>query len=1020
MSEEILKALMQLFAIILKQDGGVEENEIKYVWNFLKSQLGETGTEEYFDLFHQVAELDKKKENDDKKLTSVLDSVRILGICKKINKTLNSSQKFVVLVRLFELAAADKKLTDQRMAIITTASQVFKISKERHASIESFVLGTDDSMEKDPSIIFLSSRGDLSDEDDPVEDGDSKKDIVVLRIQEVNLYFIRYSGKRELYLNGLGLHRNRVYLLAKGSTLKLSQGKPLYYSDISAKFLQSETENQINFKVENISFNFKNGTKGLSDISLQAQHGNMIGIMGSSGAGKTTLLNVLSGIDKPTSGQILVNGQNLHYNREEVSGSIGFIPQDDLLIDELTVFENLFFNAKFCFNHLSDEEIKEKVDQTLESLGLYSKRNLRVGSPFNKTISGGQRKRLNIALELVREPAILFVDEPTSGLSSRDSENVMDLLRELTLKGKLIFIVIHQPSSEIFKMFDQLVILDTGGVLVYYGNPVEAVMYFKLLDNQINSQMGECPTCGNVNPELIFNIIEARVVDEYGNYTKKRKVSPEKWESFFKSGKVEYKVEENNQSLNSNLRLPGWLKQLSIYFHRDFKTKISNTQYVLLSLLEAPVLGLMLAYIIRYIADPSSEIYKFRENENIPIYIFMALIVAVFLGLTQSAEEIFKDRKILKREQFLHLSRSSYLLSKVSILFLISAIQAFLFVWIANSILEIKNMNVAYWFALFSTAAFANLLGLNISSSFNSAITIYIVIPLLIIPMMVLSGAMFSFEKLNRNISSLDKVPVLAELMPTRWSYEALMVHQFKNNFFQTNFYDLDKKITNADFKLSYYIPEIEKRLRKINTEYNGTGKLDETVNDLILIANELTGEEYIDLDLEINENLFDPETYNNEKFNQIENILSELNLYFLEVFTRQNKMKNNKVKNLLKNLKDTYYKYLDDYHNESVADQVRKIYERKKIVEFNQRLVRMIDPVYMDPVPRHSFDFRTHFFAPKKHFLGKYFDTYSFNMLVIWVLTGLLYFSLYFNLLRKIINLRINRKKSKENSMEP
>lgn len=158
-------------------------------------------------------------------------------------------------------------------------------------------------------------------------------------------------------------------------------------------------------------------------------------------------------------------------------------------------------------------------------------------------ISGGQRKRLNIALELIREPSILFVDEPTSGLSSNDSENVMDLLRELTLKGKLIFVVIHQPSSDIYKMFDNMLILDTGGYQIYYGNPVEAVMYFKRLDLQINSDIGECPTCGNVNPELIFNIIEAQVVDEFGKYTNVRKVSPVKWEEYFKENII---IEQKN------------------------------------------------------------------------------------------------------------------------------------------------------------------------------------------------------------------------------------------------------------------------------------------------------------------------------------------------------------------------------------------------------------------------------------------------------------------------------------------
>mgnify|MGYP001552146944 CR=1 FL=1 len=169
---------------------------------------------------------------------------------------------------------------------------------------------------------------------------------------------------------------------------------------------------------------------------------------------------------------------------------------------------------------------------------LYETKDLKVGSPLEKTISGGQRKRVNIALELIREPSILFVDEPTSGLSSRDSENIMDLLKELALRGKLIFVVIHQPSSDIFKMFDKLLILDVGGYPIYYGNPVEAVVYFREATKLVDKQTGSCSECGNVNAEQIFNIIETKIVDEYGRQTQQRKITPETWTQIYKQ-KVE-------------------------------------------------------------------------------------------------------------------------------------------------------------------------------------------------------------------------------------------------------------------------------------------------------------------------------------------------------------------------------------------------------------------------------------------------------------------------------------------------
>jgi len=1007
-SEEILKALMQLFAIITKQDGGVEEKELLYVRNFLVQQLGEVRTDEFFNLFLESSEQDIKKieSSGEHHLTSVIDSVRILGICKKINKTLNQSQKIVVLLRLFELVHSDKKLTPQRLAIINTASEVFKISPDEFKSIELFVLEDDIAKLNSNNILIITDKDNKISGQRHMRTDRLNKQIIILRIPDVNLYFIKYNGDQDLFLNGLGLHKNRIYLFARGSTVKLPKGKPVYYSDVATHFLIDSQTEKISFTASNIGFTFKNGSVGLRNINLSASQGDLIGIMGASGTGKTTLLNILAGIEKPDTGTICLNGTDLLSDKDKLKGVIGYIPQDDLLIEELTVYQNLFFNAKLCFDNLSDEEIRIKVESTLLSLGLIDKKDLKVGSVFNKTISGGQRKRLNIALEMIREPSILFVDEPTSGLSSRDSENVMDLLRELTLKSKLIFVVIHQPSSEIYKMFDRVVIMDEGGYMIYNGNPVEGVMYFKKLDAQINSEIGECPACGNVNPELIFNIIEARVVDEYGNYTRNRKVSPKKWEESYQQTAPQIKVEEINESPPRNLKIPKWFRQFKIYAYRDLLSKISNHQYLILTLLETPILGFILSYIIRYVADPSSEKYIFRENENIPIYIFMTLIVALFIGLQLSAEEIFRDRKILKREKFLNLSRSGYLLAKISILFLISAVQAIAFVLVANSIVEIKGMTFVYWFAFFTTAAYANMLGLNISATFDSAILIYILIPLLIIPMMVLSGAMFSFDKLNRNITRADKVPLLAELMPTKWSYEALMVHQFKNNRFEANFYEIEKRINNSDFKQSYFIPELEELIRDIEQDLKLNGIITNETSALKILQNEIESEKKTFAGLvEINPVDLNAGEFNIRTARLASDYLSELNLHYLELFTAANREKTNMIRNIMENKKDLYYKWLDMYHNESVSDAVRKIFERKKIIEYNSRLIQKIDPVFLDPQPSSKIDFRSHFFAPVKYMFGKKIDTFRFNMSFIWILTLMLYITLYYDFLRKLIN---------------
>lgn len=1010
MSEEILKALMQLFAIIVKQDEGVEQSEREYVSNFLTLQLNAETANEYLALFDSYAGLDKTDDNGEetkKKLTSVKDSVRILGICKKINKTLTQEQKVVVLVRLFELVNADRKFSDQRMAIINTVSEVFNISKEEFRSIQDFVMKTEPLELDNAFTMLINDKGQQPENSKYIRTEKLNGNIFILRISSVDLYFLKYTGNEDLFLNGMGISNKRIYLFATGSTVKLPKGKPIYYSDIVSHYLADITSSKISFEVNNLEYRFPNGNTGLRNISFSEGHGKLIGIMGASGAGKTTLLNVLCGTESPYSGSVEINGCNLHTQKEKLEGVIGLIPQDDLLIEELTVFENLYYNAKLCFRDRSEEEITGMVHRTLSSLGLLERKDLKVGSPLNKTISGGQRKRLNIALELIREPSILFVDEPTSGLSSRDSENVMDLLRELALKGKLIFVVIHQPSSEIYKMFDKMIILDTGGYMVYYGNPVEAVMYFKRIDAQINSEVGECPTCGNVNPELIFNIVEAKVVDEFGRYTSKRKVAPTKWEEHYHANIIPEKVPVINEEPPKSLSIPNWFKQFGIYALRDFFSKISNKQYIALNLLEAPLLGLMLSYIIRYIAEPTSDIYIFRENENMPIYIFMSLIVALFMGLMVSAEEIFRDRKILKREAFLNLSRSSYLVSKITILFTISAIQTITFVLIANTILGVKGMTFEYWLALFSTAAFANMLGLNISATFNSAVTIYIIIPLVMIPMMVLSGAMFSFDKLNRTVGSVDKVPLLAELMVTKWSYEALVVHQFKDNEFEKLFYTFEKRVSIADFKQVHLHGELMKRYDACISELEKKGKVAETAQKLLLIRNEVEKEGRLNPRLKFqNCDKLNPETFTLETAGELGEYLDNYKEFYSMVFQENNAKKEAMVEKALTNNPVLYNQLKNDYHNEAISDLAKKVLEKKKILEYDNQLVQQIDPIFMDPAATSVLSMRSHFLAPRKFFLGNYYDTFYYNMIVIWLFTLLLYITLYYELIKKLFDL--------------
>lgn len=1038
MSERILKALMQLFALVAKVDS-VNHDGRSVVETFLKQQLNAELVDQYLDLFEEYLEkhqkISKRKEGKERKRTSV-NSVKVLRICTQINEELQQKQKIVVLIRLLEFTFAGN-YSDQEIEFVTTVAETFNISGEEFRESMAFVVSDDENIPDNENFLIIHKKSEAKYEkakeiDHPLLEGCVK----ILRLEDSGNYIAKYCGDEAVYINGQVIDTNRVYFLAHGSSIRTKKLKPIYFSDISSKYRAQQETQRIDFIADELGYKFPAGNIGLHELNLVDHSGHLIGIMGASGAGKSTLLSLLNGTLTPTSGSVKINGIDIHHQKEQLEGVIGHISQDDLLIEDLTVFENLFYNTKLCYDGLPEKTIVKKALDMLKSLGLHEIKDLKVGSPLNKKISGGQRKRLNIALELIREPQVLFVDEPTSGLSSRDSENIMDLLKELALKGKLVFVVIHQPSSDIFKMFDNLLILDTGGYPIYYGNPVESVIYFKKAINHVTANESECFHCGNVNPEQIFNIIETKVVDEYGNITEQRRIPPKTWNEYYTKviEKPDTKIESSGMP-KGTYKIPRKISQFSVFFVRDILSKIANTQYMLINFLEGPFLAFILAYLVKFYSTesgPDAE-YVFRYNENITAYLFMSVVVALFMGLTVSAEEIISDRKIMKRETFLNLSRLSYLTSKTAIMIIISAVQTVTYIIVGNLILGISGMYLDYWLVLFSCSFFANMLGLNISSAFNSVVTIYILIPILLIPQLLLSGVIVKFDKLNPSLSSQTVVPVAGEMMVSRWAFEALAVNQFKENRYERDYYSFDKAMSIANYKKNFWISAVKTRLTMSVNYASKPEKKDEFNKNLQLVLAEVVDESKFIEDILLNTKYSSAESKALEKAISLE----ERESIIAGIQERVNKVKNiasfkestaKLINAILNDIKGLYIKYYnafadiknrsiadfrkekdgkklfienrDAYQNESLSDLVKNNNELNKIIEFEGRLVQKSDPVYID-----AKGFRAHFFAPTKHLFGSQMDTYWVNILVILGMAFALFLSLYFDLLKRLID---------------
>lgn len=1029
MSERIFKALMQLFAIIAKVDEIVDNNKEsvessagrRIIESFLKTELNASLVRDYikmFDEFLITHHFSSSKKDGEKKRTS-LNSVKVLRICSQINEELTQRQKMIVLLRIFEFIHANENITEQETEFVNTVAETFNIDTTEYKTIKDFIEIDGNELIDGPNYLYISSSyPELNHAKHIYIDG-IENNIRVLRIESVHILFFKYYGSDELNMNGQIIPNDRNHILNQGSTVKTSKSQAIYYSDVVTRFLNDKNEEKLTFSVNKMKFHFDSGKIGLHEINFSEQSGKLLGLMGGSGAGKSTLLNVLNGNYTPSHGSVKINGIDVHKEKSKLEGVIGFISQDDLLIEELSVFQNLFFNAKLCFNDLTDKQITKKVIDLLSMIGLHEAMHLKVGSPLEKTISGGQRKRLNIALELIREPSVLFVDEPTSGLSSRDSENIMDLLKELALKGKLIFVVIHQPSSDIFKMFDRLILLDQGGYPIFDGNPIDAVVYFKKNVNHVNANERECYTCGNVNPEQIFNIIESKVVDEYGNLTKIRKILPEEWNEKFLNYNSEHinsiKTVENQEEINGEIpkgeaRIPNKFKQFNVFFKRDVLSKLANRQYMLINMLEAPVLAAVLAFFVKYFNDKAEKSeYIFYENMNIPQYLFIAVVVSMFLGLTVAAEEIIKDKKILKRESFLNLSRRSYILSKLGIMFIISAIQSLTFVLIGNFILEIQGMWLEYWFILFSTSCVSNVMGLNISSAFNSAKVIYITVPLLIIPQLLFSGVIVKFEKLHPLISKVNEVPFIGNAMVSRWAYEALIVTQAKDNDFQKKTYKYQVEVSQSGWKRDYWIPEVKNKLEILSNPKTSKKDFDETKD---LLTNEITKEEKSWSNFSCKSCVKDLEKINSHK--DVSEVKSNIES-FLEVIKKQYNITFNKnteeIDKIIKKIGSKKYQKIRNAHeNESLHDLVTNRIEFKKIVESDGEFFQKDNPIYLHPKGERFLD--AQFYAPSKYFFGIKIDTFWANMLVIWLVVILSVIALYYDLMRKFLEI-FNKNKS-------
>lgn len=1017
MTSSLLSSIVRLFGIVAQLDT-YDDRLRSIVERFLSARVKLDDLQQYLTAFERDRHKDYAAGSGDKESAMV---GQITQICSAVNGELSPLEKLDLLLAIIEMIAANQAVTSEEDLLLGKIADALKMPSEDFQAIRCFAFDLEPQAAQSDCFVTINGTGLGTGKVLAIEGFQGV--LRVLRLGGIRSFLVKYSGEASYFMDAQVLTSGAMITFPIGGIIKGSRIKPIYYSTIVSHFAGKDGAHRISFEANDVAFDFPNGRRGLHQLTIREESGALVGIMGPSGAGKSTMLEILNGNAKPTEGQLVINGLDYHANKESLQNLIGYVPQDDLLIEDLTVYENLYYAAQLSFGNASQEQLDHLVMETLLNLGIKDIAHLKVGSPLQKIISGGERKRVNIALELLRKPGILFLDEPTSGLSSRNSLSIMDLLKQLTAQEKLIFVVIHQPSSDIFKMFDKLIILDKGGYMIYYGNPVESISYFKSRINHIKSQETVCIECSNVNPEQVFDIIETRVINEEGLPTHDRKVSPADWYALSRDHLEVPAPLEHAKAFTVPGKKASWWQQVQVFTARNWKAKSRNSQYLAINGLQTPFLALILAYANRYYdTSVANASYSFSDNVNIPGYFFISIIIGLFTGLTVSAEEIFSDRKILKREAFLKLSYSSYLTSKLITLFLLSAIQMLALVLLGNSILGIEGLTWQYWLVLFSSSCMANLIGLNLSATFNSAVTIYILIPIILIPQLILGGVVIPYNHMNPALQDGNRVPIYGEVMASRWGYEALMVEQFKNNPYAQQFYEFEKTMAHCDFQRNQLLPFLTAKVEDCRFALSELAKdptVKERLADNLAIlrkaishqqtnAPEVATGQWVE-SLQVGQ--FDSKTAD-AALKYFEGLMGHYSRTFSQAFeekSQRNRSLINKPNGAaeLATLKGKFY-------NQAVADIVKGRGVEEYVTVEDGELVEKSNPIYNAPKPTMSWDFRAHFLSPVKQFMGTVYETLYFNVAVIWGMSALLYLMLYYKGLKAMLalfNLRRKRR---------
>ncbi len=928
-ANEFHLVLMRMLALIFSSATNRSNiNQHRAFANFLNNFIPDKKHAEFTALFQEMMH-SYESAGRMKKIGS--NSVKLIRFCNEINQRFDRATRILLWLRLAELISDRQGEETETDDYLTLAADSLNIESESQQALRQLI---SDSTTTGKSDIRMQLPGMLSWHD-----------------AASGLLLAKFCD-RGFLMNDHPIVVNTIAEIKPGMEIADNKGNSISYTMLMRQYcgLHAAT---IGVELNHVKYSYRNKTV-LQPVSLTIEGPAVVALSGRSGSGKSTLLRLMAGTLRPETGVIRI------YSEHGDTVKRGYVEQDEAFIAEFTVEEilherlALLKKAGLVARHIGSEIVSEVAAKT----GLTGQLHQKAGSHGQSQLSGGQRKKLAIALQLLTSPEVLLLDEPTSGLSSGDAIEMMTIVKNLAAQGCLVICSLHQPSFELLHQTDYLLQLDTGGFPVYYGETSGAAAYFRNISETADNRALACPACMHYNPADLFNIVEETRLDETGNRTGERKISPQQWYESFKSVH-EHGNFSTKKATDKNKKQPCRMVALTLHFFaRDVKRMIRKPSSSAAIFVSAAVLFLLIAFVSR----GSAGDYNYSTNPNIPAAFLMMMITAVFTGMMVAGNEVCGDRNFRRSEKLISRDMASWVSSKLIRMLLVSVIMAMLMVSILSGMLAIP---IGFWrLTLLMIAVFFHgaALGLLLSSVFRQLSTVYFVVPLIIVPQLLLSGLIINFDNFPRCLQSTSFTPPVADLAATRWAFEAIAVDAFVNNTWEKQFYTVHYQKYRAAWYLNHVIPYTEllaKKDRKAAQQ---------------LLQNEIKREKF--------------------RVNTATDFESQTAL-LKTVFSRLLHECINSEQTMQEQLAKVYdmNKMKQENHNQQLALLLVNPVPAFTVDNNQMRLVRRFAPVFYLPDNNAG---RAHYFAPAKKIGNTYIDTFDFNLLIISVMNLLIIAGLY------------------------